>query len=135
MALKIVLKPHEKLIIGGAVIENSGTKSEFLVENDVPLLRGKDIMGPNDADSPCKRIYFTIQLMYVDEQNLIEHHKQYWDLVKDVVAAAPSRTSQLTEISEHIIARRYYQALKVTKKLIEYEQEAINNVRNSTPGL
>lgn len=135
MALKIVLKPHEKLIIGGAVIENSGTKSEFLVENDVPLLRGKDIMGPNDVDSPCKRIYFTIQLMYVDEQNLIEHHKQYWDLVKDVVAAAPSRTSQLTEISEHIIARRYYQALKVTKKLIEYEQEAINNVRNSTPGL
>ncbi len=135
MALKIALKPHEKLIIGGAVIANGGARSEFLVENDVPLLRGKDIMSPKEADSPCKRIYLAIQLMYVDEQNLTDHHKLYWNLVKDVVEAAPSRKKQLTEISEHIIARRYYQALKVTKKLIEYEQEVVSNVVKSTRGV
>ncbi|MGC2063947.1 MAG: flagellar biosynthesis repressor FlbT [Thermodesulfovibrionales bacterium] len=132
MALKITLKPGEKLIIGGAVIANGKTRSDFVVENTVPILREKDIMSLKDADSACKKIYFAIQLMYIDEKNMSEHHKVFWDLVKDVVGAAPSRKEQLTEISGHIIAGRYYQALKIARKLIDYEQEAINHVRKST---
>jgi flagellar protein FlbT len=131
MALKLTLKPHEKLIIGGAVIINGSARSDLIIENNVPILREKGIMSIKDADSPCKRIYFAIQLMYVDEKNITDHHKTYWELVKDVAEAAPSRKEQLTEISEHIIAGRYYQALKITRKLIDYEQEAINNVRNT----
>ena len=131
MALKIVLKPHEKLIIGGAVIANGKTRSDFAVENNVPILREKDIMSLKDADSPCKKIYFVIQLMYVDEKNIADHHKTYWELVKAVVDAAPSRKPVLHEISESILHSRYYQALKLTRKLIDYEQEAINNVRNT----
>jgi flagellar protein FlbT len=131
MALKLTLKPHEKLIIGGAVIINGSARSDLIIENNVPILREKGIMSIKDADSPCKRIYFAIQLMYVDEKNITDHHKTYWELVKDVAEAAPSRKEQLTEISEHIIAGRYYQALKITRKLIDYEQEVINNVRNT----
>ena len=41
MALKIILKPHEKFILGGAVITNGDAKSAFIVENDVPILREK----------------------------------------------------------------------------------------------
>ena len=89
--MKITIKPHEKLIIGGAVIANGSAKSEFIIENDVPILRGKDIMSLKEADSPCRRIYFAIQLMYVDPENLAEHHKTYWELVRDVAEAAPSK--------------------------------------------
>jgi flagellar protein FlbT len=135
MALKITLKPHEKLIIGGAVIENGGARSVFLVENDVPLLREKDIMSLKEADSPCKRIYFAIQLMYVDEKNLVEHHNAYWKLVRDVVNAAPSTLALIDQISDNILNGRYYQALKLTQKLIEYEQEVMNHVRHSTGSL
>lgn len=131
MALTITIKPHEKLIIGGAVITNGSAKSELLIENNVPILRGKDIMSLTEADSPCKRIYFAIQLMYVDQENLAEHHKTYWELVKDVSEAAPSRKSVLQEISDNILNKRYYQALKLTRKLIAYEQEVIRNVRNA----
>ena len=67
--------------------------------------------------------------MYVDEKNLSEHHKTYWELVKDVAEAAPSRKPMLKEISEHILNDRYYQALKLTKKLIDYEREVIDRVR------
>jgi flagellar protein FlbT len=130
--LKIILKPHEKFIIGKAVIANGDAKSTFVVENDVPILREKDIMSLAAADTPCKKIYFAIQLMYVDEQNLSEHHKTYWELVKDVAAAAPSRKPMLQEISEHILNDRYYQALKLTKKLIDYEREVIERVRSAT---
>lgn len=132
MALKITLKPHEKFILGGAVIANGDAKSTFVLENDVPILRGKDILTPAAANTPCKRIYFAIQLMYVDGKNLAEHHKIYWDLVKDVAAAAPSTKPVLQEISNDILNDRHYQALKLTKKLIEYEQEVVSRVRSAT---
>ncbi len=135
MALKITLKPCEKFILGGAVIANGETKSTFVVENDVPILREKDIMTLASADTPCKRIYFAIQLMYVDGNNMAEHHKTFWELVKDVAIAAPSRKPLLQEISERILDERYYQALKLTKKLIEYEQEVVNRVRNAARSL
>ena len=131
MALKITLKPQEKLIIGGAVLVNGSGRSEFIVESTAPILRQKDIMSLSDADSPCKKIYFAIQLMYVDGKNMAEHHRTYWELVKDVAGAAPSQKPLLQEISENILADRHYQALKLTKKLIAYEQEAINRVRSS----
>ena len=132
MALKITLKPHEKFILGGAVIANGDAKSTFAIENDVPILREKDILSLASADTPCKRIYFAIQLMYIDGAHLAEHHKTFWELVKDVAQAAPSRKPMLQEISDHILNDRYYHALKLTKKLIEYEQEVMNSVRRST---
>mgnify|MGYP001457186076 CR=1 FL=1 len=135
MSLKITLKPHEKFILGTAVIANGDAKSTFVVENDVPILRGKNIMTLASADTPCKKIYFAIQLMYVDYKNLPEHHKTYWELVKDVALAAPSTKPLLQEISNEILNDRYYQALKLTKKLMDYEQEVITRVRNTTGNL
>jgi len=132
MALKITLKPQERLIIGGAVVQNAGSRCDLLVENNVPILREKDILREQDADTPCKRIYFSIQLMYVDEKNLVEHHAMYWKFVRDVVNAAPSTLVMVDEISDQILQGKYYQALKLTQKLIEYEREATDHVRNST---
>ena len=82
MALKITLKPHEKLIIGGAVICNGGNKCEFVVENPVSILRQNNIITPDQADTPARRIYLAIQLMYVDPQKLQQHQQLYWQLVK-----------------------------------------------------
>ena len=49
MGLKITLKPGERMIIGGAVITNGGQKSNFIVENKVPILRDKDILSNEKA--------------------------------------------------------------------------------------
>jgi flagellar protein FlbT len=135
MALKITLKPHERMIIGGAVVVNGSVKSEFVVENNVPILREKDILSEHDADSPCKRIYFVIQLMYIDEKNLVDYHNTYWNLVRDVIDAAPSTLVLIDQISEQILSGKYYQALKLARKLVEYEEEAIAHVRKSAGNL
>jgi flagellar protein FlbT len=135
MALKISLKPRERLIIGGAVIQNGGGRSDFLVENTVPILREKDILREQDADSPCKLVYFTIQLMYVDEKNLVDYHASYWKLVREIVDAAPGTLPIIDQISDHILNGRYYQALKAAQKLIDYEREAIGNVRKTVGSL
>lgn len=135
MALKIALKPNERMIIGGAVITNGGSKTEFMVENDVPILRQKDIMGEKDADSPCRKIYFVVQLMYIDPGNLTTHHQTYWQLVRDVLQAAPSTREYIDRISREILADRYYQALKITKQLIDYEQELMSHVTQPVEGV
>jgi flagellar protein FlbT len=125
MALKIVLKPGERIIISGAVVTNGKTTAQLLVENQVPILRQKDIMGEKEATTPCRRIYLVIQLMYIDAGNLAMHHHTYWNLVKDVLKAAPSTLPLIDRISDHILNNRHYQALKLAKKLIEYEEEAV----------
>jgi flagellar biosynthesis repressor protein FlbT len=132
MALKIILKPHEKMIIGGAVIQNGKKHSEFIVENNVPILREKDIMKEGEAATYCSKIYFVIQLMYIDGKNLVEYHNTYWTLVKDLVHAVPSTIVHIDKISGHLLKNEYYQALKCAKKLMEYEGEVLNRIRNAT---
>jgi flagellar protein FlbT len=130
MALKIALKPQEKVIIGGAVIQNGNHRSEFIVENSVPVLRQKDIMREDEATTYCSKIYFVIQLMYIDDKNLVEYNKTYWKLIQDLVNAVPSTLSYVEKISEHILKNDYYQALRAGKKLIDYEREVLNHVRS-----
>jgi flagellar biosynthesis repressor protein FlbT len=129
MALKITLKPDERMIIGGAVITNGSKGSSFVIENKVPVLRQSDIMSEKTADTPCRRIYLAIQLMYVDIENQATHYANYWNLVQDLVEAAPSMILFVDQISEHIQSNRYYQALKLTKKMINYEQEVLSRVQ------
>ena len=127
MALRIELKPRERFILGGAVIRNGDARSEWILENNVPILRGKNIMSLEDADTPCKRVYFLIQLMYVEGGNLEGHQETYWALVRDIVKAAPSLLDPIDAINEQIVAGRYYEALKLTRKLIHEEERLIQH--------
>ena len=129
MALKITLKPYEKMIIGGAVLTNSNCKCNLVIENNVPILRQKDIMNEKQANSPTRRIYFAIQLMYIDEKNLALHHKTYWKLVQDFIKAAPAMLPIVDQISNKILGGQYYHALKLARNLIDYEKEVIDLVQ------
>ncbi len=128
MALKISLKPGEKMIIGGAVVRNSDSRTDLFIENKVPLLREKDIMAENDAQSVAQKIYFTVQLMYIDQENLIDHHNTYWRYVQELTKAAPSTIRLIDQISEKIVGNNYYQALKLSRQLIAYEKEIMGRV-------
>jgi flagellar biosynthesis repressor protein FlbT len=129
MTLKIVLKPQERMILGGAVIRNGTSKTEFIIENNVPLLRQKNILSPEQADSPAKRIYLVIQLMYIDGEHLAEHHKLYWTLVRDFLMAAPRSLGLIDRVNELILQERYYEALKAGRDLIVYEQEVFERAQ------
>jgi len=129
MALKISLKAHERLIIGGAVVTNGSSRSDLIIENNVPILRDKDILSETEANTPCRRVYFLIQLMYVDEKNITEYHRTYWVLVRDLLKAAPSMLALIDQVNEQILSGKYYQALKLAAKLIDHEQEVVSRVR------
>lgn len=132
MPLHVELKPKEKIFLSGAVVLNGDSRAQLTVLNDVPVLREKDIMNEEQADTPCKRLYLAVQLMYMDQANLAKYHQDYWNLVKEIMAAAPSTSVHLDEMAVHILAGSYYQALKVGQQLIQYEKELMEHARQST---
>ena len=131
MPLRIKLKPHEKVIIGGAVVTNGNAKAELVIENTVPLLRERDVLTAKAADTPCKRIYLVIQLMYLEPHALSRHERTYAKLARDVLEAAPSTRRLFESIEDRISAGEYFAALKLAKKLIAYEQEITDHVRRT----
>ena len=133
MALKITLKPNEKMIVGGAVVINGNAKNtDLIIENNVPVLRQKDILSEKDATSPCSRIYFMIQLMYIDQENLTDHQHIYWKFVRELLDAVPRLAGHIDQINENILGGNFYRALKLAGELIDYEQEVLKNVRAYT---
>lgn len=129
MALKITLKPNERMILAGAVIRNGSNKADFVIENNVPILRQKNILGTEEADTPARRIYLTIQLMYVDGQRLEKHHHLYWELVRDFLSAAPRALPLIDRINELIWLEQYYDALKAARELIDFEEEVLERAK------
>jgi flagellar biosynthesis repressor protein FlbT len=135
MAQKLNLKPHEKIFIGGAVVQNGDTHTELNILNDVPLLREKDVLAEQEADSICKKIYLCVQLMYMDQSNLHLYQQTYRNLIQEVLEAAPSAAEYLAEINNNLACGRYYQALKCARNLMDYELGLINHAQQFPEGL
>jgi flagellar protein FlbT len=129
MALRLTLKPQERVIIGGAVIKNGDTRVEIFVMNEVPVLREPDILSPGSVQSPCERIYLAIQLMYVDPDHSSDHMESFRTLTSDVMNAAPSCRLLIDDMTGLVTAGRLYQALKSARALIAHEKELMKDVR------
>jgi flagellar protein FlbT len=131
MALKVELKPHERIIIGACVITNTDQRAKLLIEGDrIPILREKDILTPDTANTPAKLIYLAVQLMYLSPDPMA-HHPTYFNLIKDVLRTAPSAWPFIEAINTHILNGDLYHALKESKKLIAHEAELLEDARRA----
>ena len=126
MSLKVELKPGERIIIGECVVTNADQRTRLVIDGHVPILREKDILTPVQADTPAKRIYLAVQLMYTSRDPRA-NHETYFALVADLIKAAPSAWPYIEAINNHILAGEMYKALKATGKLIAYEKELLDH--------
>ena len=126
MALKVELKPNEQIIIGSCVITNTDQRARLLIDgNKIPILREKDIMTPATANTPAKLVYLAVQLMYISPDPQV-NHGAYFNLVRDIVTAAPSAWPVIEGINNNILSGDLYQALKEARKLIAYEKKLLD---------
>src|SRR5688572_6947981 len=77
MALKLSLKPGEKFVLNGAVVQNGDRRGVLLLQNKASVLREKDIMQSEDANTPARRIYFPVMMMYLEEQNAARFYDEF----------------------------------------------------------
>lgn len=130
MALKVELKPGERILIGDSVITNGDQRTHFVIEGTAPILRERDIMTAERADTPARRIYLAVQLMYIG-RDPSKQHDVYFSLMQDIVQAAPSAWRFISEINNQILTGNLYKALKSARKLIDYEQELLTHAKRS----
>jgi len=127
MPLKIVLKPGEKAVINQAVIQNGGEKAELIVQNKASILRERDIMTEAEADTPAKKIYFVVQLLYMFPDKEQKYQDEFSRLIKQFVNAVPSSTALVLDIGKQIVIGDVYGALKLCRKLVKYENEVLKH--------
>jgi len=130
MPLKLSLKPGEKFVLNGAVLANGDKRASLIIQNKACVLREKDIMQVEDADTPARRIYFPIMMMYLDTDTADTYYSQFaLRMTEFMQAISDKRALTLcVDISKDVMNGSYYKALVQCRTLFEFEQERLNYV-------
>ena len=119
MPLKLSLRPNEKFIVNGVVVENIGEHASVLIHNQGQVLRSKDILAFEDADSPAKRAYYAMQCLYLFPEKQELYGDAARQFLEEFLVAVPDSAETVRDIAEELGDGKIYQALKNAKKLID----------------
>ena len=137
MPLKLSLKPGEKFVLNGAVVQNGDRRGVLVLQNKASVLREKDIMQQDEANTPARRIYFPVMMMYLDEVGAGRYYDEFVRRLTEFMGVIqnPEILVECVAISKHCMEREYYKALMLCRKLIDYEDERLGNVPSGvSPG-
>jgi flagellar protein FlbT len=128
MPLKLSLKPGEKFVLNGAVMTNGDKRASLVIQNKAALLREKDIMQREDADTPARRIYFPIMMMYLEPEGGEDLYNEFALRMTEFMGAIRDRQALMTcvEISRQVMSGAYYKALVLCRKLFDFERERLS---------
>jgi flagellar protein FlbT len=128
--LKLSLKPGEKFVLNGAVVQNGDRRGVLLLQNKASVLREKDIMQIEEATTPARRIYFPVMMMYLDESGAPKFYNEFAQRLSEFMGVIQNQDILVdcVNVSKFAMGREYYKALMLCRKLIEYEDERLGNV-------
>ena len=130
MPLKVTLKPGEKFVLNGGVLINGNRRTDLIIQNQVSLLRERDIMKPEQADTPVRRIYFAIMMMYLDDDLDSPFYQEFVDRTTDFMCAVANKDvlEKCNTVLDDVHAKRFYAALMTCKTLLPFEKERLEYV-------
>jgi flagellar protein FlbT len=128
MPLKLSLKPGEKFVLNGAVLANGDKRTSLVIQNKACVLREKDIMQPESANTPARRIYLAIMMMYLDGEASEEPYNEFALRMTEFMGAirTPAVLATCVDISRDVSQSNYYKALIACRKLFDFERERLN---------
>jgi flagellar protein FlbT len=121
--LVLELRQGEVMIVNGAPIRFR-TKSRIELTAKARFLFGKQIMPPDQADSPARRIYFALQSAYIGAE---DERARGLEAARELIGAFKEATTSglACEILDRALsaaeADDCYQALKLTRRIIRHE--------------
>jgi flagellar protein FlbT len=130
VALKLTLKPKERFVINGAVVVNGDRRSSLLIQNNASILREKDVMQEREAGTPVRRIYFAIQMLYLDDANRSVYLKLFDRRLEELLGAIKDREAraQCARVLSDVENGNYYRALSTCKKMLPLEEARLKYV-------
>jgi len=126
--LIIRLRPHEKFLINGTVVENGERRAKLRVKSrDANILRLRDALHPNDVKTPVQRLYFTAQLAVTGDLEPSEAASKLFPGLKDLFEALPDENirDHITEALAHVQAFKFYYVMRTLKKIMPYEEKLL----------
>lgn len=129
MALKIILKPGERLVVNGALMRSNGRHAvELLMDTRARVLREAALMAEEQATTPARRLYFAAQLAYVDEANLNQHRKLFLERFQDLAEIIASEEGRriLNECAIAASQLDWWGSLQAARRLISYETKLLS---------
>ena len=128
--LVLELRQGDTMIVNGAPIRFR-TKSRIELTAHARFLFGKQIMRPEEAVTPARRIYFALQSAYIGTEEERDHGLvAARDLVGQFAAATTSGLAR--DILQRALALaeggQCYQALKLARRIIRHEDAVLGHV-------
>lgn len=125
MPLKLSLKPGETFVVNGAVLRNGERRGVLLLENHARVLREKDIMQPEEADTPARRAYFAVMQMYLTGETEGPAYDRAALALAALIKSSRDRDLRASalKISGDISSGALYRALTGCRKLIAAPRE------------
>ena len=129
MPLKLSLKPGEKFVLNGAVVQNGDRRCSLVLQNKASVLREKDILQLDEAKTPSRLIYFPVMMMYIDEAAAERQYDEFLRRMTEFMSVIVNSDvlAECVAISKAVISKEYYKALMGCRKLIEYEDERLKS--------
>jgi len=126
MTLRISLRDGEKVIVNRAVLRSIG-RTDIRVENGASVMRGRDVMTPEEANTPARRLYFACMMAYIDEGDLVAHQNEIIAHLRELMGAieAPEAKAACVSFAQRVAAGQFYKALADCRWLIDYEAQAL----------
>lgn len=132
--LVLELRQGEVMVINGAPIRFR-TKSRIELTAHARFLFGKQIMPPDEADTPARRIYFALQSAYIgtDEERPqgLAAARMLCERFKEVTTSSLARDI-LDRAMAAAEADQCYAALKLARRIIRHEDTILG--RTPPPG-
>lgn len=129
MPLKLSLKPGERFVLNGAVVENGDRRATLVLQNKASVLREKDIMQEHEVTTPARRIYFPVMMMYLSSSAASDVYDEFVVRMTEFMGAIsnPEILAECVSISREVMSAEYYKALLRCRKLMSYEADRMGN--------
>jgi len=129
--LVLELRQGEMMIVNGAPIRFR-TKSRIELTAHARFLFGKQIMAPDEVDTPSRRIYFALQSAYIgSDEERPQGLATARELISDFKEATTSALAR--EILDRALAAAEaddcYQALKLARRIMRHEDSVLGRSR------
>lgn len=126
--LVLKLGPKERVLINGAVLENDVRRSRFsIVTPSANVLRLKDAIHPENANTPISRICYQLQLILAGSSSAETANPQIRKQVHELSGIFKDHfcREHLSNAGDAINEGKYYSALKSLKAMLPIEQDLL----------
>jgi flagellar protein FlbT len=128
--LRLKLRPNERVLINGAVVENGRAHAELRVLTpETKILRLRDALHPDHIDTPTKRVCYIAQLVVAGEMSPEDALPRFVRGVVELkqVFLDPGSQATMEQAIAHARANSFYKAMQCMRRILPYEELVMRN--------